>query len=88
MQFQLDDTINSIIKGLLNGNEDEVVGNMLLQTNYSLNDLTTNDEASFTKIYEFLTPKAFAVLAQLKAQLGEQMELIDEDGDVVELDGE
>lgn len=85
MQVQVDDIINSIIKGLLSGNEKQVIANMLQQTNYSIEELISNDEASFTKIYEFLTPQAFGVLASLKNDLGDSLVLVDEEGDEVEI---
>lgn len=87
MQVQLNEILNSIIKGLLQGNEKQVISNMLQQTDHSIEELIANDEASFTKIYEFLTPTAFSVLASLKEQLGEELVLVDEDGDEVEIDG-
>jgi len=87
MQIQLNEILNSIIKGLLQGNEKQVISNMLLQTDHSIEEFIANDEASFTKIYEFLTPTAFSVLASLKEQLGDELILIDEDGDEVDVEG-
>lgn len=86
MQVQLNDIMISIIKGLLNGNEDQVVGNMLLQTEHSMADLITNDEASFSKIYDFLTPTAYSVLAELKEQLGNELVLLDDEGNEINVD--
>ncbi len=84
MKVQLNDIMQSIIKGLLNGNEDQVIGNMLIKTEHTIGDLITNDEASFTKIYDFLTPTAFSVLSELKQQLGSELVLLDEDGNEVD----
>lgn len=85
MQVQVNDIINSIIKGLLQGDEKQVIANMLQQTDYSIEELIANDEASFTKIYEYLTPQAFSVLASLKEDLGDELVIVDEDGDEVEV---
>lgn len=86
MQVQLNNILNSIIKGLLNGNEKQVISNMLLQTDHAIEDLISNDEAAFTKIYEFLTPQAFGVLASLKSDLGDELVIVDEDGDEVDIE--
>lgn len=87
MQVQLNEIMNSIIKGLLNGNEDHVIGNMLLQTEHSIDALISNDEESFSKIYDYLTPTAFSVLAEIKEQLGNNLELLDEQGNIADIDG-
>ena len=85
MQIQLDNILNSIIKGILNGNEKQVISNMLLQTEYPIGDIIANDEDSFNKIYDFLTPTAFSVLAELKEQFGNDLQIVDEEGDIVDL---
>jgi len=78
--------MNSIIKGLLNGNENQVIGQMLLQTEHSIEELIANNEASFSKIYSFLTPTAFSVLMELKEQLGNNFTVCDEDGAAINFD--
>lgn len=78
MTVLYDQIMNSIIKGLLNNNEDQVIGQMLLQTEYSIDQLISNDEASFSKIYSFLTPTAFSVLVEMKNSLGEEFIVVDE----------
>lgn len=39
--------MNTIIKGLLSSNEDKIIGQILLQTEHSIDELIGNDEESF-----------------------------------------
>lgn len=86
MKINYNEIMNSIIKGLLNGNEDKVIGQMLLQTDHQIGELINNDQESFEKIYTFLSPTAFSVLAELKNQFGEKITVVDDDGGVIEFE--
>ncbi|MDA3893441.1 MAG: hypothetical protein PF517_17390 [Salinivirgaceae bacterium] len=86
MKVNYDEIMNSIIKGLLNGNEDKVIGQMLLQTDHPIGELINNDQESFEKIYAFLSPTAFSVLAELKNQLGDDLQILDDDGSSIDFE--
>jgi hypothetical protein len=62
-----------------------IAANMLQQTDHSIDELIANDENSFTKIYEFLTPTAFPVLASMKEDMGDALLIVDEEGNEVEI---
>lgn len=83
MKVNYDNIMNSIIKGLLNDNEDKIIGQMLLQTKHPIGELIGNDEESFNKIYSFLAPTAFSVLSELKNQLGEKLQVLDNDNELI-----
>ncbi len=86
MKVNYNNIMNSIIKGLLNDNEDKIIGQMLLQTEHPIAELIGNDEESFNKVYSFLAPTAFSVLSELKNQLGDELIILDEDNEPVSFD--
>lgn len=85
MEVSYDKIMNAIIKGLLDNNENQIIGQMLLQTEYSIDQLISNDEAAFSKIYSYLTPTAFSVLQSLKNEMNDDFVLLDEEGKVLDI---
>ena len=82
MTVEYSEVMFAITKGLLKHREEEIIAQMILQTEHSLGDLTDGSRESFEKIQLFQSETAFNILHELKELLGDDLKVMEEGNEV------